>query len=359
MIVDGHQDLGWNMVQFGRNYTRSVAETRALEAGQPVLVQNGNSMLGWPDWIEGGVGLIFAVLYAGPARRKQKPWDDVIYETAEQAHALYREQLDLYRQLVEDHSDKFRLILDQGDLREHLAEWDQAPDRRRLGLVLLMEGADGVREPAEIEWWMEQGIRIVGPAWAGTRYSGGTTEPGPLTALGFELLDRMAGLGLILDISHLAEEAARQALERYSGVILASHSNPRRLLMNSRYPDRHLSDEVIDLLADRDGTTGIVLGNSFLKDGWTKGDPREQVGMEQVVTAMEYVAQRTGTARHIGLGSDFDGGFGRESVPTAFDSIRDLGLIGQALRDRGWDSDAVEGVLGGNWLRLLRAGLPG
>lgn len=358
MIVDAHQDLAWNALTFGRDYTRPVAKTRALEAGAPVVSQNGNAMLGWPDWIEGDVGLIFATLYAGPERLRTRVWETDLYTTYEEASQIYRRQLDYYRRLFEENEDKFRPIMGRRDLADHVREWEAAPDQRRVGVVLLMEGADGVREPAEIEWWMEQGVRIVGPAWGGTRYSGGTSEPGPLTGAGFALLEHMDELGLMLDISHMAETAARQALETYQGGILASHSNPRQLLMHTRHPDRHLSDEVIDLLGERGATIGVVLGNSFLKDGWVRGDPRQQVGMDHVIEVIDYYCQRLGTADHVGIGSDFDGGFGLEMVPTPFDSVRDLSKIGAALRERGWDSVDVDRILAGNWHRTLESGLP-
>ncbi|HWQ83395.1 MAG TPA: hypothetical protein VN363_02445, partial [Anaerolineales bacterium] len=69
IIIDGHQDLAWNMLTFGRNYTRSAAETRRLEAGQAVEVQGGITLLGWPDYQRGQVAVIFATLFAAPARR--------------------------------------------------------------------------------------------------------------------------------------------------------------------------------------------------------------------------------------------------------------------------------------------------
>lgn len=358
MIVDAHEDLAWNALSYGRDLTRSAAETRAQEADSAVGSTHGTCLIGWPDWIEGRVGVVFGTLFAGPERLRTFSWERDLYTSPGEAHALYRRQLEYYLRLFDEHRDKFRPILSQEDLEGHLAEWQGAPGDRRLGVVLLMEGADGVREPDEIEWWMEQGIRILGPAWGATRYSGGTAEPGPLTGQGFALLDRMAELGLMLDISHMAETAARQALERYGGGILASHSNPRRLLRHTRHPDRHLSDEVIDLVAERGGTIGIVLGNPFLKDGWVRGDPREQVGMEHVIEKIDYYCQRLGTAEQVGIGSDFDGGFGLEMVPTPFESIADLGKIGDALRERGWEPGDVQAIMAGNWLRTLREGLP-
>ena len=80
MNVDAHEDLAWNMVTFGRDYTRSVAQTRAREAGTPIPDYVGEAMLGWPDWIQGGVGLVFATLYATP-ERYARPWLTSFYET--------------------------------------------------------------------------------------------------------------------------------------------------------------------------------------------------------------------------------------------------------------------------------------
>jgi membrane dipeptidase len=221
-----------------------------------------------------------------------------------------------------------------------------------------MEGADGVRHPSELPMWYERGVRILGPSWMGTRYAGGTKEPGPFTAEGFELLDAMADLGMILDLSHAAERAVLQALHRYPGPIIASHSNPRGLLPSSDLPDRHLTDEAIAGLAERDGVMGIVIGNRFLKDGWRTAHGREAVTMDDIVAHIDYVCQLLGSAAHVGIGSDLDGGYGLEMVPDGLDSVADLRFIGPALREKGYSQSDVEGILGGNWLRLLTTALP-
>jgi membrane dipeptidase len=217
-----------------------------------------------------------------------------------------------------------------------------------------MENADPIREPAELELWFERGLRCVGPAWSGSRYSGGTREPGPLTDLGHELLEVMADYGVGLDISHMAEQAALQALDRFEGVLFASHSNPRAVVPG----DRQLSDPVIDGIAERDGVIGIVLYNGFLRRDWRKGDRKGRVTLTDVLRAIDYVCQRVGDADHVALGSDFDGGFGSEAVPAEFDTVADLLKIGSALGEHGFEPDHISAILGGNWLRLLRRMLP-
>ena len=378
IVVDSHSDLAWNILAFGRDYTRGVAETRAIEAGTETPIRNENTMLGWPEWVAGRVGILFATLFAPPARHKKFEWSTLRYETPEQAHLLYQDQLDAYARLTEQHPDKFRVIRNALDLHERLEEWKayeasleevESGDGRAvssergdgqttipaIGLVLLMEGADGVREPAELGMWFESGVRIVGPAWIGTQYTGGTREPGGFTDKGFALLEAMADARMILDFSHLAEQAAHEALDRYTGAVIASHSNPRSLVPRSANPDRHLTDELIRGIADREGVIGIVLYNKFLDQEW---EPGRELTIDRVVAHIDYVCQLLGSAKSVGIGSDFDGGFGRESVPTELDSVANLRFIGEALSRANYTEGDVDAILGGNWIRLLTQALP-
>jgi membrane dipeptidase len=359
IVVDAHEDIAWNMLTFGRDILRPVAETRALEAGTEVLTHVSQALLGYPEWIRGGVAVVFATLFAAPQRRQAGPWETLCYADAEQAHRLYRLQLDAYQRLLEAHADQLRLIRSRADLEQVLATWEgEAPAAPVVGWVLLMEGGDGVREPAELPEWYELGVRALGPAWAGTRYSGGTREPGPLTLDGRALLEAMADLEMSLDLSHMPEEAALESLDRYPGTILVSHGNARALLDGSPIPERHLTDLVIRRVAERDGVIGIVPYNRFLKGGWVVEDGRAVVPLDRVVQQIDYICQRVGDAGHVGLGSDFDGGWGLAMTPEGLDSVADLRLIGDALAVRGYSQEDVGGVLSGNWLKLLRRSLP-
>lgn len=358
LIVDGHADIAWNILTFGRDYTQSLAEIRASEQDTEIPSQNGTAMLAWDEWVRGSVALVFATLFVTPVREGLRAWETRRYSNSEEAHRLQNENADAYERLLEAHPEKFRLVLSRSDLGGVISRWESDPPQPQVGMVLLMEGADGVRHPSELPMWYERGVRILGPSWMGTRYAGGTKEPGPFTAEGFELLDAMADLGMILDLSHAAERAVLQALHRYPGPIIASHSNPRGLLPSSDLPDRHLTDEAIAGLAERDGVMGIVIGNRFLKDGWRTAHGREAVTMDDIVAHIDYVCQLLGSAAHVGIGSDLDGGYGLEMVPDGLDSVADLRFIGPALREKGYSQSDVEGILGGNWLRLLTTALP-
>jgi membrane dipeptidase len=164
----------------------------------------------------------------------------------------------------------------------------------------------------------------------------------------------MANFKAILDLSHLAEEACLQALDHYDGTIIASHSNPRTF----RNTDRHLTDTMIRKLAERDGVMGIVLYNRFLSDDWTSGDPKSKIPLSRVIDAIDYVCQLTGSARHVGIGTDFDGGFGQESIPEDMDTVTDLMKITNALNTRGYSPVDVEAIMGGNMIHKLRQALP-
>ncbi len=349
-IVDAHEDIAWNVLVLGRDVRRSALETRHLEEGTGIPQLNGLCMVGLPEWLAGGVATVFGTIFAAPARRGSPELHT--YTTSEEAHALGQAQLDFYNRLA-DECDQVALIRTCADLDNVLTSWES--ETPQVGIILLMEGADPIREPAEADRWFEQGVRLVGLSWAtGSCYAGGNAVPGRLTDAGRELLAVMADLGLILDVSHLAEESFFEAVDRFEGWIVATHANPR-----ARVPGpRQLSDEMIRRLVERDGVIGIVPFNRFLQPGWVKGNAKSAVTVADVAAAVDHVCQVVGDAAHVGLGSDFDGGFGAESAPAELDTVADLACIGPALGELGYGDEDIAAVLGGNWLRLLRAALP-
>ena len=349
-IVDAHEDIAWSEIVLGRDVRRSALETRRLEQDTDIPKRNGLCMVGLPEWLAGGITVVCGTIFVSPARQGFS--GPHTYTTAEEAHALAQPQLDFYHRLA-DECDQVALIGTRADLDGVLTSWES--ETPQVGIVPLMEGADPIRRPAEAEEWFERGVRLVGLSWGmGSRYAGGDAAPGPLTEIGRELLDVMADLGMTLDVSHLAEEAFFEAIDRFEGRIVASHANPR-----ARVPGpRQLSDEMIRRLAERDGVIGIVPFNRFLRPGWTKGDPKNAVTVADVAAAVDHVCQVVGDAAHVGVGSDFDGGFGAESTPAEIDTVADLSRIGPALSELGYGEQDIAAVLGGNWLRLLRAALP-
>lgn len=356
IIVDAHQDIAYNALCYGRDYRRSVFETRRKETDEALLARRGIATIGLPEAILGRVGVVFSTLFVAPHDGKpDSNWANFTYRTPREAYELALGQADYYNRLADD-VQQIRLIKTLPDLDDVLATWSEGQELRQhqQGLVFLMENADPILEPKQFEEWYERGVRIVGPAWEATRYAGGTGHPGPLTKLGYELLSIMTDFNVILDLSHLAEQACLQALDYYEGTVIASHSNPRKF----RNTDRHLTDTMIRHLAERDGVMGIVLYNRFLSDSWSKGDPKTDMPLSVVLDAIDYVCQLTGSSAHVGVGSDFDGGFGMESIPEGLDTVMDLLSLANLLRARGYAEADVEAVLGGNMLRKLRQTLP-
>jgi membrane dipeptidase len=353
ILVDGHLDIAFNHACWKRDPRRSGLDVRRDEGTDAERAMRGRCMVGLPELRRGRVGVIFGTIFLP----RRKDWEAIggdlslAYETAEQAHALGWSQLGLYRRL-HDERRGFRLIRASADLDEVVASWDGGAVGD-VGIVVLMEGADPIREPDEAADWFDRGVRLGGLSWKGTRYAGGTGEPGPLTPAGRTLVPRLAETGLVLDLSHAAEESFFEALDLSDGSVVASHSNPRAICEG----DRQLSDEMIRRIAARDGVIGIVPFNMMLQAGWRDAG-RPEIPLARVAEAIEHVVQVAGDPKHVAIGSDLDGGFGAEAAPRGLDTIADLPRIADALADRAFDDATVEAVLGGNWLRLLRRTLP-
>ena len=324
-IIDSHEDLAYNALAFGRNYLLSVAETRAREAGGLTPQRNGDTLLGWPDYQRARVGLVFATLFATP-RRYAETWDVQSYATFPQGRALFHNQLEYYQRLCGEHPAALPVCFEPPPVGRGSAPLARrrmiVPTEHPVGLVTLMEGAEALEWPEELVEYWERGVRIVGPVWAGTRYCGGTKEYGPISRDGRRLLETMAELGMILDLSHMTEESALQALDFYPGAVIASHANARAVLRDGG--ERQLTDLTLRRLFERDGVVGVVPLNQFLRPGIQKSDPRRDTPLDWLAVHIDHICQLAGDARHVGIGTDFDGGFGVQHVPPEIDTIADM-----------------------------------
>lgn len=345
IIVDAHIDMAYNAVVLGRDLSRPLVDIRAGETDAPPLGPAGTCLVSIPSLLDGCVAVVGASIFVAPAV-KSWPGEPQAYRTPDEAHRFGIAQLDYYRRLNDEHT-RVRLLADASDLDEVLASWAQPEPE--IGLFIVMEGAAPIRKPSELAWWVERGVRGVGLTWsAGTQYAGGNAVPGPLTDEGRKLVDAMADYNLLLDVSHLWEDAVYEAVERYPGPVVATHANPRAFVDNPR----QLSDDVIRRIADRGGVIGVIPYNRMLMDLWRVGEAR--LPLTRLAEAIDHVCQVTGDARFVGLGSDFDGGFGREAVPEGLDSAADLGRIGDLLAERGYAASDIEAILSGNWLRVIK-----
>jgi membrane dipeptidase len=336
LIVDGHLDLADNVLVAGRDYTLTAARIREIERRRAE-----QATVSLPDMVRGDVGLAFATLFAEP---DGAGYSDQGYRTPAEAERQALDQLELYRRW--DVEGRVRIIRSVTELDRHLVAWTED---RTIGLVILMEGADPIVSVRDLDAWWNRGVRIVGPAWSRTRYAGGTGAPGGLTREGRDLVAAMRDRGMILDASHLSDEAFWDVAETGSHALIASHSNARSLVPG----DRQLTDEMIRAIGQQGGIVGLVLYNALLDPAWSE-DRETVVTMDRQVRAhAEHVAGLVGWDA-IGIGSDLDGGLGLEETPRELDTVADLGKIGDVV-----PPEARAGVLGENWIRLLRRALPG
>jgi membrane dipeptidase len=221
-----------------------------------------------------------------------------------------------------------------------------------LGLIVSMESADPIPDAAQLSVWQAAGVRLIGPAHYGPgRYAGGTSTESGFTPKGFALLDEMQKLGIMLDLTHLSDQAFWQALDHFDGPLLASHNNCRALVPNQRQFD----DAQLRAIIARGGIVGAAFDAWMLRPGWVRGArDNAPVSIAHVVNHIDHVCQLAGDSLHAAIGSDLDGGFGREQSPTDLDTIADLQRVADILSTRGYAPDDVSAIMYGNGLRLLR-----
>jgi len=358
-ILDAHQDLAYNMTVLGRDYRLPNAQTRLHDQQTGIDKHGGASLLGLPEYNAANVGLVFGTLFSAPERRRNPNFfGEEYYSTPAAAHRIYWNQLDYYHKLAETQADAFRLVLTKLDLKSHLKLWHSQPaNLKPIGIVPLMEGAEGIVDLGELPTWWERGLRIIGLAWAGNRFCGGTGEPGGLTTAGKDLIRAMAEVGFVLDLSHMDEPAALECLDLYPGRIIASHANAAKLVKGYN-SNRLLSDEVIEKLIARDGIIGVAPINAFLNANWKEDGGKPAVSLRMVAEQIDTICQMAGDVRHVGIGTDFDGGLGFEHVPAEIDTIADMPRLFPFLKELGYDSAEIERIASGNLLDLLETTLP-
>ncbi len=328
MWIDAHLDLAYN-AGLGRDLTLDLESLRDRDPlGDTATVT-------FPELRRGGVGLCLATLFAMPETR-----DSAGYTTWQEARVQAVRQLDQYRRWQD--AGLIELLGSGKEIREHAQRFGAATSP--LGVVLLMEGADPLRDVDDLHFWHSAGVRAIGLSWGKTRYAGGTDAPGPLSDRGRELLGGMRDLGVAQDLSHLDEEAFFEAAELQPRCF-ASHSNSRAFVDGNR----HLSDEMVRAIGERRGVIGLVLLSTFLRRGWTPDQRRVELG--EVRRHAEHYAELIGWKR-VGLGSDLDGGFGNEKTPLGIERYRDLERLAEVLPE-----DVRTGVMGANWQRWLEANL--
>ena len=312
--------------------TPSVAGRCICRAREQKPDEDGIPTVGLPDLRAGGVSPICATIFCQP-RYDDKPG----YETSDEAHAAALAQLAWYQS--QQSSGTMRIIHRPADFSR------QEPETQA---ILLLEGADPIRDESDLQMFYRAGLRIVGLTWKeGTRYAGGNARPGPLTRDGIALVKALDRLGIIHDVSHLADEAFNDLMELTSGPVIASHSNCRSIVPG----ERQLSDEIIRAIVSRDGMIGINFYDKFLVPPEQHANRRATLA--DVTNHIKHICQIAGSAAHVGLGTDMDGGLGREQIPVEIETSADLPRVADALSAAAFGDEDVAAIMGKNWARFF------
>jgi membrane dipeptidase len=346
--IDAHLDLSMNALEWNRDLTRPVAEINEREKGMTDKPDRGNATVSLPELRKGNIGLVVATQIARYVTLENSlpGW-----HSPEQAWAQTQGQLAWYK-AMEDAGEMVQ-VNDLASLEKHLATWSDAPKNNPIGYILSLEGADSLVTIGHLEKAYGYGLRAVGPAHYGPgRYAQGTDATGFMGKEGRELLKEMERLNIILDATHLCDDSFWEALKNFKGHIWASHNNVRKLVNHNRQFD----DDQIRELIDRGAVIGGALDAWMMVPGWIRGESIPQsmnCNLEVLIDHLDHICQIAGNAKHIGIGSDLDGAFGREQCPYDLETIADIQKLPALLSKRGYSKEDIENVMHGNWLRFL------
>src|SRR5271157_6374746 len=236
-LIDGHLDLAWNALSWGRDITLHLDRLNRDEVGMTDHPSRGRATTTLPEMRRAGIVVCQATLLARVKPEARRPEgharNSLDFANQEIASAAARGQLAYYELL--ERRGLLQMIRTSSDLDTHWERFTTGSHDEPIGYILAMEGADPIVEPSQaVEWW-NLGLRSVNLAHYGkSRYAVGTGDDGPLTREGAQLLKEFEQLGMILDATHLSDTSFYQALDIFHGPVLASHNNCRALVPDGR-----------------------------------------------------------------------------------------------------------------------------
>ena len=352
LIIDGHIDVPYRM-------TRYVEDISSATIGGD---------FDYPRARQGGLNAPFMSIYI-PAARQDEP---------ESARALADSLIDMVEGFARRAPDKFAVATSTADLLNH----------REAGLISLpmgMENGAPIYSLEDLEHYYARGIRYItlthgrdnqlcDSSYDSTRTWGG------LSPLGEQVVDHMNQLGIMIDVSHLTDSTVVQILRRSSAPVIASHSSARHFTPGW---ERNMSDELIRMLAAKDGVIMVSFGSSFVRGEYqalgqeladridqylaaNDIDPHSEEGvqyrelqrkrnpigsLEELVDHIDHVVRIAGID-HVGLGSDYDG---VTALPADLQDVSTYPNLIAELLKRGYSDDDIGQIAGGNALRVWEA----
>ena len=243
------------------------------------------------------------------------------------ARDLFELELDILLSEIEKNSDCLMLCKTARDAQN-------AAESGRAAAFLSIEGAELIGcDISRLERMHSLGVRALTLSW--NKPNALVCDAG-LTELGREFVKHCNKLGIIIDVSHLPEEAFWDVLDLTASPVIASHSNSRALCLHRR----NLTNEQFRAICRRGGVAGINLYPGFLGE-----NPTTQ-------TVIEHIEQFLflGGARNIAIGADFDG---CDSLPEGINGIEDLKRIYTELLRRNYPTELINGIFYDNMMRVV------
>jgi membrane dipeptidase len=355
IIVDTHIDVPYRI----HNAWEDVSE--ATEKGD----------FDFPRAIAGGLNAPFMSIYT-PASLEEEGRSKEVAE----------ELIDLVNRIVDESPDQYAIALSPADVEAQFA----------AGLISLpmgMENGSPIEgDLANVEYFFARGIRYITLAHSLSNHISDSSyddnkQWGGLTDFGVEVVKEMNRLGIMVDISHVSDEAFWDVMEVTAAPAIASHSSARHFTPEW---ERNIDDDMIVRLAENGGVVMINYGSGFLTQaareyGEARGDAfdayREEQGveetretraafnaayakthgsypyatLEETLDHFDHVVQLTSTD-HIGIGSDYDGV--GDSLPIGLKDVSSYPNLVEGLLRRGYSEEDIKKILGGNLLRVWR-----
>ena len=363
VVLDLHLDLAYDALFWNRDLARTVDQIRLIEHDGPPQVaadvSNGICTVTFPELRRGRVGIVLSTIMSRIQNRDGHMRDGM--RTQEQAMAIGRGHLAYYQTMSK--RGYFKPVLNLEDLCEAVDVWsDPAIKTANTPIyhILSMESADPIESPDDVQFWWEAGLRVVGPAHFGDNtYIHGTGTEGGLKTPAADLFKSMREVGMVLDITHMADKAVWESFKEWDGPVMASHCTCRSLVPGQR----HLHDDMIKELIRRGGVIGLVFCQNFIDPDipWEnrhllnhKGrEPK--YGMDALIPHVEHIGNLAGgSIANISIGTDMDGGFGAELTPADVSTIADVGSFASVLCSAGYTEEDAKAILHGNAIRFFR-----
>lgn len=315
LIIDGHCDTILDII--GEAWEGEVGEARDF------LIRATRGHVDLPRLIEAGINCQAMALFTSNRRLAEaRSWTWSLIEVIE---------------AICGRTDKFRIVRSAAEIQRAKAEaW--------IAALLAIEGGEAIGESLEeLRAFHGRGIRLMTLTWSRRNAIGrGVGVPGSdgLSDFGKRVVSEMENLGMIVDASHLSDEALGDLLSIAKRPIVASHSNCRALCDHRR----NLTDRQIEGIASTGGLVAATFAGAFIDP-----DPAK-VTWERFLDHVDHLVAVAG-AEHVGIGSDFDGW--REKFGVAAADCTKLGHLETSLLARGRTKEEAAMILGKNWLRVI------